>query len=310
MSRSYRIDSLCWRKLLAFKTSDFDYPLDPALIAQSPLERRDRSRLMVLRRLGWAVEHRRFDELPQILRAGDLLVLNDTRVIPAKFFCRRASSGRLEGLFLSEPQAGRWEVLLKGAARCKPGESLALEGANHTLCLRTNNGGGNWLIDVSPASPAHEILQQAGTMPLPPYIRRDGKSSPADRECYQTVYASRSGAVAAPTAGLHFTPELLDRLAAGDIKTTRVTLHVGLGTFLPVKADSLEDHQMHSEWYELSAAAAADINAARQAGRRIVAVGTTAVRVLETVAGAQGLTLESGEFAPASGWTDIFIHPP
>ena len=217
------------------KTSEFDYPLDEALIAQSPLERRDLARLMVLHR-GAAIEHRRFDELPSILRAGDLLVLNDTRVIPARFFCRRPSGGRIEGLFLREILTGQWEVLLKGASRCKAGEALTLEGADQSLCLRANRGGGNWLIDVQPICPAHEILQQVGTTPLPPYIHRDESAAKADRDRYQTVYAERPGAVAAPTAGLHFTPELLDRLAQTGIATTCVTLHVGPGTFLPVKA--------------------------------------------------------------------------
>ncbi len=382
---------------------NFDFPLDERLIAQHPLDRRDRSRLMVLRRPAGGVEHRRFDDLPQLLQPGDLLVLNDTRVIPARFFCRRASGGKIEGLFLQEPAPGRWEAMLKNAGGRRAGEVLTLVGADVRVRLAENLGGGRWALDVTPALPAAHILEQAGTTPLPPYIRRSGmgvppvcpagvspamggqdgrrgdpeahatsQSTAEDRERYQTVYARAPGAVAAPTAGLHFTPEVLGALAGRGITTATVTLHVGPGTFLPVKVDDIAQHKMHAEWYELPAATAAALNAARAAGRRIVAVGTTSVRVLETAAGSaapmecggeipkgcrrrfgsdvdscqgelktsgrsesvrsdpnRGGPIQSGDyaaaplrprtpkearptalFAPASGWTDIFIYPP
>lgn len=293
---------------MTLRTSDFDFDLPPERIAQTPLERRDQSRLAVLRRKNGSLEHRRFADLPELLDEGDLLVLNDTRVVPARFHARRETSGRIEGLFLRESGPGVWECMLRNAGRCSPGEPLALDSAGDppvTLTLRENHGQGRWTLHVSPATPAFEILDRAGQTPLPPYIRRDDETADtADRRTYQTVYAQRPGAVAAPTAGLHFTPELFERLTQRGVETTRVTLHVGLGTFAPVKADELTDHPMHSEWYELSPPAAETLNAAHRSGRRIIAVGTTAVRVLET-AGRNGWPLRSGE-----GWTDIFLYPP
>lgn len=294
---------------MGLKTSDFDFDLPPERIAQTPLEQRDRSRLLVLDRSHASLAHHTFADLPDLLAPGDLLVLNDTRVVPARFHARRETGGRVEGLFLRESDAGRWECMLRNAGRCAPGETLSLEGTDGptvTLTLSENQGQGRWTLEVSPALPAYEILERAGLTPLPPYIRRernDARES-ADRETYQTVYAERPGAVAAPTAGLHFTPEVFERLATRGVQTTRVTLHVGLGTFAPVKTDQLSEHPMHSEWYELSTSSADDLNAARQAGRRIVAVGTTAVRVLETAARG-GWPLTAGE-----GWTDIFLYPP
>lgn len=314
------------------QAADFDYPLEEELIAQQPLERRDQSRLMRLRRVDGAISHHVFRELPRLLRPGDLLVLNDTRVILARITCRRASGGRIEGLFLREIRPGRWEVMLKGAGRCRPGECLELLGADETLRLEHNLGEGRWELDVLRfgqlmATPAAELLERAGSPPLPPYIRRGGRDShpgqegaeqqdaqppaagrPAspsdDRLRYQTVYAERPGAVAAPTAGLHFTPELLAELEQGGMELARVTLHVALGTFAPVKHEDLAEHPMHEEWYELPPGTAERLNAARDAGRRIVAVGTTSVRVLESAAS------PDGRFAPASGWTRIFLYPP
>ncbi len=290
--------------------SDFDYALPPGSIAQSPLDRRDESRLLVLSRAAGQVTHHVFSELPALLRAGDLLVLNDTRVIPAKFMCKRSTGGRIEGLFLREMSAGAWVVLLRNAGRCKVGERLSLQGSDAELELLENQGEGEWRVSVSPALDAVELLERAGTTPLPPYIRR-ANSAPdtGDRQRYQTVYAQRPGAVAAPTAGLHFTPSLLEQLSQRGVEQARVTLHVGMGTFLPVKAERLQDHVMHSEWYELSETSADKLNQALAAGRRIVAVGTTSVRVLETIAAAnpQG---ERCLFRPGSGWTNIFIYPP
>jgi S-adenosylmethionine:tRNA ribosyltransferase-isomerase len=307
-------------------TADFDYALDESLVAQSPLAQRDESRLMVLHRGDGRIGDRRFSELPSLLRRGDLLVLNDTRVIPAKFFCRRGSGGRIEGLFLRETRRGEWEVLLKNAGRCKAGESLAMTtpdggetAAPARIELKENAGEGRWLIAAAPAEPAAVILERLGITPLPPYIRRAGQSAAggdADRPRYQTVYARAPGAVAAPTAGLHFTPRVFEALSAAGVLTARVTLHVGLGTFLPVKVERLASHAMHSEWYELSGETAAQLTAARREGRRIVAVGTTSVRVLETAAAQQASQAanrgqpRAREFAAASGWTDIFLYPP
>ncbi len=316
------------------RAADFDYPLEEELIAQQPLQRRDQSRLMRLRRDGGAISHHVFRDLPALLRPDDLLVLNDTRVIPARITCRRRTGGRIDGLFLREVKVGRWEVMLKGAGRCRPGECLELAGADETLRLERNLGEGRWELDVlragePVAAPAAELLERVGSPPLPPYIRRGGRddqqaqaaeaagqtnaqpqvaNQPAppsdDRIRYQTVYADRPGAIAAPTAGLHFTPELLAELERGGMELARVTLHVALGTFAPVKREDLAEHPMHEEWYELTAATADRLNAARDAGRRIVAVGTTSVRVLESAVG------PDGRFAPASGWTRIFLYPP
>ena len=297
----------------ALQASDFDYPLDPARIAQSPPADRDRARLLVLNRSTGQTAHRRFSDLPGLLRDGDLMVVNDTRVVPAKFFCRRQTGGRIEGLFLSEPRPGRWLAMLKNAGRCHGGEVLRLRGADDVqLRLAENRGQGQWLLDVlaadAPAPDAEEILHRAGATPLPPYIRRpaDGarEADDVDRRRYQTVYAAQNGAVAAPTAGLHFTEPLLAELRRKGVRIAAVTLHVGLGTFAPVKTDDLAAHAMHREWYQMPAETARALNQARADGRRIVAVGTTSVRVLETLAAA------GDEFRPADGWTDLFLYPP
>jgi S-adenosylmethionine:tRNA ribosyltransferase-isomerase len=291
---------------------DFDYVLPPERIAQHPLAQRDRSRLMVLRRSGGGVDHRQFANLPDLLGEGDVLVLNDTRVIPAKFSCRRKTGAKLEGLFLRETDEGLWEVLLKNAGRCRPGELLPMSRADGVeLELRENLGQGRWRLAAQPPGRAVEILDQAGAPPLPPYIRREqADEQGGDRTSYQTVYADRPGAVAAPTAGLHFTQPLLAEIAARGVETAHVTLHVGLGTFSPVKSDELAAHDMHAEWYEMSAETADRLNAARSAGRRIVAVGTTSVRVLETVAAVARQDGEDGRFHAAAGWTDVFLYPP
>lgn len=252
--------------------------------------------------------HRLFCELPNILRPGDLLVLNDTRVVPSRFFCRRGSGGKLEGLFLRERALGVWQALLKNADRCRVGEVIELcdpagDKAGQAR-LKENVGKGLWVLGVEPAQSAHAMLDAIGLTPLPPYIRRQRRARDGqDRQSYQTMYARSAGAVAAPTAGLHFTPAVMDALDRCGITRTHVTLHVGMGTFLPVKADLVSEHVMHKEWYEVSAEAAGAIAAARSEGRRIVAVGTTSVRVLETMG-------RGGPARPCQGWTDIFIYPP
>ena len=291
----------------ALKTSDFDYFLDEALVAQKPAQRRDQARLMVLNRRDGQVSHRVFADLVDLLRDDDLLVVNDTRVIPARFVCHRRSGGKVEGLFCRERAVGQWEVMLRNARRCKVGEALVLAGGDGvSLVLRENQGKGGWLVEPDGPGSAEEILQRAGITPLPPYIHRRGdhRDDAEDRLRYQTVYAARAGAAAAPTAGLHFTHDLLDALAAKGVRTARVTLHVGPGTFAPVTADHVTDHEMHSEWYQLSDETARAITAARAASRRVVAVGTTSVRVLETAA------RRAGPLAACTGQTDIFIHPP
>ena len=314
---------------MSLRPADFEYDLPPELIAQSPCRPRDRSRLMVLCRDSGAISHHVFADLPGLLCAGDVLVLNDTRVIPAKFVCRRSAGGRIEGLFLRECQPGRWQVLLKGAGRCRGGQMLALENAPGVeLRLIERQPGGRWEVEVSPPADAQAILSQAGRTPLPPYIRRAGGSpDEPDRQSYQTIFAARPGAVAAPTAGLHFTDGVLRDLAGRGVETAMVTLHVGLGTFAPVVAGQLSSHRMHSEWYELPARAAEIVNAARSLGHRAVAVGTTSVRVMETSARswpsgpAPGCVAAGGpaggpghgkcrRIDPAEGWTDLFIYPP
>jgi len=298
---------------MTLHASDFDYPLDAERIAQMPADRRDESRLMILGRRQGKTRHAGFADLPELLRPDDLLVLNDTRVVPARFECRRKTGGRIEGLFLREPQPGRWEVLLKSAARCKAGEVLSLTGAEGLrVRLLGRIGRGRWELhletDQTQVPSAGDVLDAAGRTPLPPYIRRPpggpGAEDPADRERYQTVYAATPGAVAAPTAGLHFTEELLARLRRRGVEFARLTLHVGPGTFAPVKAENLSAHRMHSEWYHLPAATAAALNQARREGRRIVSVGTTSLRVLETLA------KEELPFKEARGRTDLFLYPP
>lgn len=297
----------------ALRAGDFDYPLDPGQIAQTPAERRDRARLMRLGRADRQIHHHRFADLPRLLRDNDLLVLNDTRVLPAKFVCRRRSGGRIDGLFLSEPAAGRWLVLLRNAGCCRIGEELELRGAERVrLGLLRRLGGGRWEVGLrtneSPLASAQDVLERAGRTPLPPYIRRDADRTRAadsiDRERYQTVYARRAGAVAAPTAGLHFTETLLGALRAKGVELVNLTLHVGEGTFAPVQDDDLSRHRMHAEWYDLPAATADAVRRARSAGRRVVAVGTTSVRVIEAVAA------EHGDLRAANGWTDLFLYPP
>lgn len=291
---------------------DFDYDLPEELIAQHPADRRDTSRLMVVHHQPLAWEHRGFSDLPDLLRPGDVLVLNDTRVLPAKFLTRRASGGRIEGLFLRAMDKTRWEVMLRNAGRCKPGELLRFVGLDGRdvreeleLCEPLEQG--RWIVrPVGEDAAPQAVLDRVGSVPLPPYIRRHaGGNAPEDRQRYQTVYADRPGAVAAPTAGLHFTEDILATVQARGVDIVRVTLHVGLGTFLPVKTDNLREHEMHREWYDLSADAAERIMTAKRQQRRVIAVGTTSVRVLESVA-----RRHDGGLVADAGWTDLFLYPP
>jgi len=290
------------------KTAELNYHLPPELIAQSPADRRDASRLMVVNRATGEIRDEVFDRLPELLPAGALLVLNDTKVLPARLRMRRRTGGGVQGLFLRELDEHRWELMLTSGRRLKPGERLAFEQGGQELELIERIGEGTWLGVPVPAAPAEAILARHGLAPLPPYIRRDKAEPPEaaqrDLDRYQTVYARRPGAVAAPTAGLHFTPALMERLAAAGMSTAFVTLHVGVGTFAPVRVDDLREHCMHSEYFECPAATAEAVNTARQAGRPVVAVGTTSVRVLETCAD------EQGNLVASNGWTNIFIYPP
>jgi S-adenosylmethionine:tRNA ribosyltransferase-isomerase len=281
----------------------FDYELPGERIAQQPVEPRDHARLLVVRRNTGALEHRHFYDLPELLAPNDLLILNDTRVLPARLLGVRAmTGGKWEGLFVRSLPDGSWEMLCQTRGRLQPGERIQVEPGNLLLELLARLPEGRWQVRPIAEGSAVELLERCGRMPLPPYIRK-GVAQPADRERYQTVYARTPGAVAAPTAGLHFTPGLFERLRQRGIAWSFVTLHVGLGTFRPIEAVDYTHHPMHSEWGELTAGVVQAIAACRERGGRVVAVGTTAVRVLETAAQRRPLQAWSGE-------TALFIHPP
>ena len=280
------------------KTDDFDYQLPPRFIAQTPVEPRDHSRLLVLRRADGSMEHRHFYEVLDYLRAGDVMVFNDSRVIPARLLGRKAGSGaRVELLLLRQAGPGLWETLVKPWRRAGVGTMVEIAGGNSTLCgeivERREEG-------VSVVRFADEAaLEKAGQVPLPPYIRSPVK----DPERYQTVYARVKGSVAAPTAGLHFTPELLQRIAGMGVQLAFVTLHVGLDTFAPVRVDDPRQHPMHKEYCEVSDEVARELSRARVEGRRIVCVGTTVVRALEQSA------LGREDIGAFRGWTELLILP-
>lgn len=284
---------------------DLDYDLPRERIAQRPAARRDAARLLHLDRASGRIAHRVFRDLPGLLAPGDVLVLNDSRVVPARLALRKPTGGGVEALVLEPLGDGSWEALLSPSGRVREGMTLTLAGAP-ALLVERRAGAGRWVIRGAAGGDPGEILRSAGEVPLPPYIRRAGTAAERrhDRERYQTVYAASPGSVAAPTAGLHFTPAGLAALRARGIELVRTTLHVGPGTFRPVTAERLADHRMDPERFEVSAAALAALCAARHAGRRLVAAGTTAVRVLETL-GAAGL--EGTD--PVSGETSLFITP-
>jgi S-adenosylmethionine:tRNA ribosyltransferase-isomerase len=285
-----------------------DYDLPPRLIAQYPCAERDRSRLLVVRRTAQSLAHHLFSDLPELLNPGDLLVLNDTRVLPARLLGRRMKTGgKWEGLYLSTDPDGAWELICRTRGRQIEGEFIQIEPGPLTLEL-VGRRGGHWLAKPSEAGSPAEVLSRFGHVPLPPYIRK-GRAIEADRERYQTVYARAGGSVAAPTAGLHFTPSLLEKLEQRGIQRTTLTLHVGLGTFQPIQVDDVRQHKMHSEWGELPSAAVAAIAACKARGGRVTAVGTTSVRVLETAAKVCRESASSG-LQPWSGETDLFIFPP
>jgi S-adenosylmethionine:tRNA ribosyltransferase-isomerase len=280
-----------------------DYDLPPHLIAQEPAPDRDRARLLLVRRGDASLHHHVFRDLPDLLAPGDLLVLNDTRVLPARLLGhRQRTGGKWEGLFLRQTPDGLWELLCQTRGRLREGETIVVEPGPLCLELMGRSVEGHWLARPAEPGDAVELLRRHGHVPLPPYVRK-GRAGAADRERYQTVYAARPGAVAAPTAGLHFTPGVLERCEARGIARTFVTLHVGLGTFQPIQSEDVTRHRMHREWGEMTAAAAVAVNACKARGGRVVAVGTTSVRVLETVAA-------TGPVRAWSGETELFIYPP
>jgi S-adenosylmethionine:tRNA ribosyltransferase-isomerase len=281
-------------------TSDFDFELPEELIAQAPVEPRDRCRLLVVRRGAGTVEHRLFSELPDLLRPGDCLVRNNSTVVPARLLGHReATGGKWEGLFLRELSDG-WEVLAMTRGRPSQGERVVV-GDGLALTLLSRGEEGRWVVRPEGEGTTMSLLTRHGHIPLPPYIRK-GRDRPSDRLDYQTVYAERPGSVAAPTAGLHFTEDLFARLANRGVDWVDVTLHVSLGTFQPIKADRVEEHAMHQEWAELLEEAAARLRECRARGGRVVAVGTTSARTLETAA-------SSGRIEAFQEPTDLFIRP-
>lgn len=282
------------------KTSDFHFELPAELIAQEPLEDRAASRLLVLHKETGRREHRHFREIKEYLRAGDCLVLNDTKVLPARLFGERVGTGAvIEVLLLTRKDLDTWEVLVRPGRKARPGDRISFGGGRLTADVVTVAEGGSRIIRFHYDGVFESILDELGEMPLPPYITHKLE----DKTRYQTVYAKHEGSAAAPTAGLHFTPELLKEIAEMGVKIAYVTLHVGLGTFRPVKAEDIFDHQMHSEYYVVEAEQAAVMNGVKQSGGRIFAVGTTSTRTLESV------TDENGIIQAKSGWTNIFIYP-
>jgi S-adenosylmethionine:tRNA ribosyltransferase-isomerase len=273
------------------------------LIAQHPVEPRDRARLMVLRPGAGTIAHHHVADLPELLRHGDLLVRNNSRVVPARLVGRRATTGGAwEGLFLRARPDGSWEILAKTRGRPSLGERVVV-GEGLVLGLVGRFDGGRWVVrpEGHPDASPFDLLDRFGQIPLPPYIRR-GREGPGDRVRYQTTFATAPGSVAAPTAGLHFTPEVFEALARRGIESLDVTLHVGLGTFRPIEADRIDEHALHAEWAELSAETAEALNAARARGGRIVAVGTTSARTLETSA-------RPGRFERFAGETALYLRP-
>jgi S-adenosylmethionine:tRNA ribosyltransferase-isomerase len=297
-------------KLAAMRTADFDFALPPELIAQQPSPTRDGSRLLVLYRADGGVEHRQFRDLPGFLRAGDVLVLNNSRVIPARLRGANAKSGgKFEMLLLEENAPNDWWAMLRPGKNARIGTQIVLLNAQGkpTKIIATVaevNVEGHRRLKFSGIPDISRELDLIGEIPLPPYIERN-RQLPEDQERYQTVFAEPAGSVAAPTAGLHFTKELLDEIRTRGVKICFVTLHVGLGTFQPVKADTLAEHKMHEERFEIGEETIRAVNAAKKSGNRIIAVGTTAVRVLESVA-----VQNSGKHNAGNGKTNIFIYPP
>ena len=290
------------------KTEKLNYHLPPELIAQRPTDVRSDSKLLVLNRSKGELADSRFDQIGDFLLPSDCLVLNDTKVLQARFFARRISGGKIEGLFLAETRPGEWIVLLKGAQKVKPGEAIYLKSKEKadfcSAVLLDKTGQGRYRLKIETDAPFETVLEKIGFPPLPPYIKRDNdlRQATKDELRYQTVYASRPGAVAAPTAGLHFTNELIEHLKNEHVGFAYITLHVGTGTFKPITEETLHQHQIHQESFSINEENARLINDAKQKGARVIAVGTTSVRALETAA--------VGSRAEAvSSTTKLFIKP-
>ena len=281
------------------KKSDFYYDLPEELIAQTPAEPRDSSRLLVYDRASGKVEHKIFRDIKNYLRKGDVLVVNNTKVLPARLFAHTEHGGKVEVLLLKRLSALRWEVLVKPGKKCRPGTVLTIE-EKLSLTVASVTESGERIVDFKCDGVFEEALERVGSMPLPPYIHEKLK----DKNRYQTVYAKTDGSAAAPTAGLHFTPQLLEEIKSMGVEVAEILLHVGLGTFRPVKEDAITDHKMHSEYYEVNERAAEIISRAKRKGRRVIAVGTTSVRTLESAA------KDDGTIEPCRGNTSIFIYPP
>lgn len=290
------------------KTADFDFALPPELIAQQPAARRDDSRLMCLGRTAKSIDHKKFSDLPDLLRPGDLLVVNNTRVLSARVIARKpGTGGRVELFFLEEVAPGEWDILLRSRRRPRPDDRIDIGDGDAHAIMVADGTDGRARVRMGGSLSALEIMERFGETPLPPYIRRQGDAEANRREDavrYQTVYAKQAGAVAAPTAGLHFTPELLARLEDRGIRRAEITLHVGIGTFRPVAVEDVEHHTMEPERFEISVETARLISETKARGGRIVAVGSTSVRTLENAA------RETGEVRAGGGRTDLFIRPP
>lgn len=296
------------------RTKDFSFDLPLELIAQHPAPIRDRSRLLVLHRTTHHLEHRQFPELLNYLKAGDLLVLNDSRVIPARLYGQNAKTGgKFEILLVEENNLNDWWVMLRPGRSARIGTEIVIDapngvaaGTSFSAVVQEKNSAGHYRLHFVSSTDIKDMLPEVGQIPLPPYIgRKKTGQLPEDLERYQTVFARSNGSVAAPTAGLHFTKELLDKIRALGVKICFVTLHVGPGTFLPVKAENISEHKMHAERFTLSAETVCAVNDAKNTGRRVIAAGTTTVRVLETVA-----AQNAGKLSVYTGKTNIFIFPP
>ena len=281
------------------KTHDFWYDLPEELIAQTPLEKRDTSRLLTLDRNSGAVSHRHFYDIIEYLNPGDCLVMNDSRVLPARLLGHRPTGGAIELLLLRDLGNGQWETLAKPGKKCTEGQEVIFGDGELTATVVSVKEDGNRIVQFHYEGIFLEVLERLGKMPLPPYI----KAELQDQERYQTVYSKAVGSAAAPTAGLHFTKELLQKLQDKGVKLAYVTLHVGLGTFRPVKAEDISDHHMHAELCMIGEETAELLNETRRTGGRIICVGTTSCRTLES------LVNEDGSFTPGSKWTEIFIYP-
>ena len=292
------------------RTADFHFELPTELIAQQPAARRDGSRLLILTRKSGKVQHRQFSELVDFFQPGDVLVLNNSRVIPARLHGVNAKTGgQFEMLLLEENSVNDWWAMMRPGKRAKIATQIQLQDKNGAAVkivatVTAVNGEGHRRLQFSGAENLFHELDKLGELPLPPYIERHGELS-ADRERYQTVFAQPAGSIAAPTAGLHFTPEMLEKIRARGVNICFITLHVGAGTFLPVKTETVADHKMHAERFEVGAETVSAVNEAKKNGRRVIAVGTTALRTLETVA-----RQNAGKVNLCNGKTDIFIFPP